>query len=410
MPPDLPRPPGRHRTVYSTGRKRLFGRKRSHVPSFAPHSSRSTYRSHGRGGRRWPKRVLIGAVVVVVLLLVMSVAGYAYIDSELGGIQRVAVTGLTPAKAGQPLDILLIGSDSRQCETTAAQAKAFGSKATQTGQRADTIIVARFLGSGQVELFSIPRDTWVPIAGTNGSAKINAAFNSGPSQLVATIQQNFKIPINHVAMVNFCGFPAMVNALGGITMDFPDPVTDPYTGLDVRQTGCQTVDGTEALALVRSRHLSYYADGKWNYDGMSDFSRIQRQQAFFRALLDKVRSAFPDPFTVNDFVNAAVQGLAVDKSFSSSSMIALGWHDHSLGASSLVTSLLPTTESVIDGEDVLLPAPTEDHAVIQAFLAGNTATFESALGRSTASPGHTSLVSSTVIIGHLDEPWNPYPC
>ena len=88
----------------------------------------------------------------------------------------------------------------------------------------------------------------------------------------------------------------MVNALGGITMDFPTPVKDQYTGLDVTTTGCQVVNGTTALELVRSRHLYYKnSNGYWEYDGLSDFSRIQRQDAFFRAVLAKVQRVHHQP-------------------------------------------------------------------------------------------------------------------
>ncbi len=73
-------------------------------------------------------------------------------------------------------------------------------------------------------------------------------------------------------------------------MDFPTAVKDQYTGLDVTQTGCQVINGVTALQLVRSRHLFYMnSNGYWESDGLSDFSRIQRQDAFFRAVLAKAR-------------------------------------------------------------------------------------------------------------------------
>lgn len=396
--------PGRRRNVYKVSRRRPFSGGSRRRRSSGPPGLHS--RAHG-GGRRWPKRTLIGLLSLVVVLILAGIGGYFYVWNELNSIPRVKVAGLTAVKSGQPTDVLMIGSDTRACETTAAQARAFGSKTTQTGQRADTIMIARFLSGGQVEMLSIPRDTWVPIAGTTVSAKINSSYNSGPGGLVATIEKNFHIPINHVMEVNFCGFPGMVNALGGLYMDFPDPVRDAYTGLDVTQTGCQNVDGSEALALVRSRHLYYYAHGAWNYDGMSDFSRIERQQAFFHALLSRVHSVIPDVFRLTSFVGATVKGLEVDSRFASNSMIALGWDYHSLSQSDLHTSVLPTTEAVIDGEDALLPAPSQDHTVISAFLAGNTSTFQSAL----APPGRkVGLASSEVITGNFVEPWNPYPC
>lgn len=404
MASDFGRLPGRQRSVYKASRHGLF-RRRS---AFGSHRGSRGPGGGMRGrGRRWPKRLLVGVCSLVVVLVLGSVAGFFYVDSELSSIPRLKVGYLDAPKPGQPLDILLVGSDSRSCETTAAQAKAFGSKTTQTGQRSDTLIVARLLGGGRIELLSIPRDTWVPIAGTNGSAKINASFDNGPSDLVRTVEQNFHIPINHVMMVNFCGFPAMVNALGGIYMDFPDPVRDAYTGLDVTHTGCQLVTGSEALALVRSRHLYYYSHGVWNYDGLSDFSRIKRQQAFFHALLSRAHSVFPNVFELGSFAGATTKGLEVDSSWSAGSMMAIGWSYHSLGDKDLYTSLLPTSPSVIDGEDVLLPAPGPDHTVIAAFLAGNVGRFQSALGGAQHADG---LVSSGVITGNFAEPWNPYPC
>ena len=85
--------------------------------------------------------------------------------------------------------------------------------------------------------------------------RINAAFNNGPDLLIQTIEQDLHIPVNHYVSVNFDGFQGMVDALGGITMNFPTEVKDSYSGLDVSQTGCQLVPGPTALELVRARHL-----------------------------------------------------------------------------------------------------------------------------------------------------------
>ena len=100
-------------------------------------------------------------------------------------------------------------------------------------------------------------------------------------------------------------------------MDFPTPVKDQYTGLDVTTTGCQVVNGTTALQLVRSRHLYYMnSNGYWEYDGLSDFSRIQRQDAFFRAVLAKVNASITSPLTINSFIGAAVGNLTIDDTLS----------------------------------------------------------------------------------------------
>ncbi|MGH9291564.1 MAG: LCP family protein [Acidimicrobiales bacterium] len=364
--------------------------------------------------------------------MLAGVGGYFYVNSKLGGIPRVAVPALTAEKPGQPIDILMIGSDSRAFVHTAAQQNAFGSSSTQTGQRSDVVIVARLIPTThRIEMLSIPRDTFVPIAGTGGSNRINAAFNSGPNQLVQTIQQDFKIPINHVMEVNFPGFAGMVDSLGGISLDFSMPVRDAYSGLDISHTGCQSVDGAQALALVRSRHLYYFDKGSWHYDGMSDWSRIRRQQAFFHALLDRIHGVFPDVFTLNSFLSAAIGNLAVDSRLSSGEMMSLGLKYHSLSASDLVTSVLPTTPSVSNGADVLLPAQPYAAAMVRSFLSAGSTT--SALGQTSPEPlsavstpgalrgphpqrallASSSAPPSNVVTDtpqSLPEPWNPVPC
>ncbi|HEV8064923.1 MAG TPA: LCP family protein, partial [Acidimicrobiales bacterium] len=302
MPSDLPKIPGPSRATYTArGSKRRLFKSRRHLPSFGG-SDAAVHHSHKR---RWPKRTLVGLVILVVLLVLGGVGGYIYANVKLGDIPRVTVSALTPVKAGQPVDVLLAGSDSRQCVTTPAGVKAFGSPTSQSGQRSDVIIVARFISGGQVEMLSIPRDSWVPIAGTSGENKINAAFNNGPNQLVETIQDDFRIPINHVIWTTFCGFQGLVDAVGGINLDFKYPVEDAFSGLHVTKTGCQLLDGAQALSLVRSRHLFWFntATKQWVQDGESDWSRIQRQQAFFHALLDQIHNSVPDIFKVNAFLD-----------------------------------------------------------------------------------------------------------
>ena len=201
--------------------------------------------------------------------------------------------------------------------------------------------------------------------------RINAAFNSGPDLLVQTIEQDLDIPINHYASVDFPGFSGMVNALGGVTMDFPTAVKDQYSGLDVTTTGCQVVSGTTALELVRSRHLYYMnSEGEWEYDGQSDFSRIQRQDAFFRAVLAKLNATGLDPLTINAFLGAAVTNLTIDDTLTKSDLFNLAEDFKGLSSSHLVTETLPTTSFVTDGgADVLQEAQPYAQNMINAFNA-----------------------------------------
>ncbi len=257
--------------------------------------------------RRWPRRTLIGVSVVVVLALILGGATWFYLGYRLNQIPRVIVKHLVHEKPnGAPINILLVGSDSRVfVGNNKKLQQQDGNPAVQTGQRSDVIIIVRLAPKTKgIEMLSIPRDTWVPIPGTGGSNKINASFNSGPSGLVATIEQDFHIPINHYVEANFPGFSNVVKALHGVYLDFPDRVKDVNSGLHVTKTGCQLVNGGQALALVRSRDLYYFKRGQWHYDGNGDFSRIRRQQAFFHAVIRRANSEITNPIAIS---NSSVQ-------------------------------------------------------------------------------------------------------
>jgi LCP family protein required for cell wall assembly len=352
------------------------------------------------------------------LFVLAGVGGWFYVNSVLGSIKRFKAPTLTAETAGAPIDILLVGSDSRAFVTEPGQAASFGSSATQSGQRSDVIVVLRLVPkTHQVEMLSIPRDTYVPIPGSGGSNRVNAAFNTGPSLLVKTIQQDFGIPINHVVVANFPGFEGMVNSLGGISLDFPDPVRDPYSGLNVPTTGCQTVNGKTALALVRSRHLYYWKDGAWSYDGMSDWSRIQRQQAFFHAVVNKLNGEFPNLLALNNFMQATSRDLEVDSGFSARNMISLAMQFRGVSSSNLATEVLPTYSSQIGGNDVLIAAQPYARQMISAFLSIGSTPHASGASSPRTTIAVAGLASSAppgqVVFDNpkdLPEPWNPKPC
>ena len=389
------------------------------------------------GGRRWPRRLLVGSVSLVVLLAILAVGVVVYARYRFDQIHKAKVAGLVPKVAGKPFDLLLVGSDSRAFVGTAAQAAAFGSRASQTGQRSDVIIVARIDPvTRQVTLLSIPRDTYVDIPGhvanVSGPNRVNVAFDNGPSLLVQTIEQSFHIPVTYYAEVDFPGFAGMVDALGGVYLDFRYPVRDAYSGLDMTTTGCQLVHGDQALALVRSRHLYYFESGRWNYDGLSDLSRIQRQDAFFRAVVSRLRGAVTNPIALNDFLGAAAKNVTIDQSLGESELVSLARIFHSFSTSELTIETLPTAPVTIAGQDVLAPAPTPDEQMISSFLAfGATTAAALSPAPGTASTGaqHTSAALASggvapvttlpgtplVAPGGIDyntqaEPWNPLPC
>ncbi len=328
---------------------------------------------HGPRRRSTGQRVLIGVNVFVALCLIGAGATFAYVKLRFGQIGHVHVAGITLQAVGQPMNVLVVGSDSRAV-LNPADAAHFGTTADAAGQRSDVIIVLHVdPASKQASILSFPRDLIVHLAGTNKTDRINSAFNNGPSQLVQTIQNDFNIPINHFVEVNFDGFQGLVDAVGGIRMDFPYPVRDNdngnnNSGLNIANAGCQQINGAQALSLVRSRFFQYYKDGSWHSDPLSDLGRIRRQHAFLHVLAAKAFSAgLSNPLTANALVSKAVKDVQTDPGLSISDVLTLARRFQSSDPNAVATYTFPTIEKP-PNLAVLYPDPALSQPVIDAFL------------------------------------------
>ncbi len=142
-------------------------------------------------------------------------------------------------------------------------------------------------------MFSIPRDTYVPIAcRKNAKAKINSAAAYGTNCVIDTVQQLTGINIDYYVKINFKGVVDLVNALHGIDVDVQKPDVNTFNGkvceqdsnrlfgkdLVCMEPGFQTLNGEQALAYSRCRHLYF----------TSDLARIKHQQDVVTALGQKV--------------------------------------------------------------------------------------------------------------------------
>ncbi len=308
--------------------------------------SRSPLRRSGRP--RWSarKKVVVSLLSVLILLVAVIGGGYGYLWYRFGQINKIHISDEVAAQSGAPFTMLVIGSDTRVGESSAA-AKAFGSASAVTGQRSDVDQLWRVTpATKQIQVVSIPRDTLVSMLPPDVSQygtynRINSSYNTGANQLVKTITANFGIPINHVVEVDFAGFEDAVNALGGISLDFPYPAKDAYSGLDITTPGCQRLNGAQALAVARARHYQYYENGYWHYDGTSDLGRIQRQDIFLKALMSAAKSKV-NPLTVNAFIGTLHEGITIDDGFGINELIGLALTFHSFDPAALGGQTLPT--------------------------------------------------------------------
>ncbi len=231
-----------------------------------------------------------------------------------------------PAQGG---NYLIIGSDSRAFVDNAAEAKAFGSAQSQTGQRADVMMVLHIDPATKSNfLVSIPRDLLVNFPG-QGIRQINSAFDSvdGPQKVIDLLRDDFAVNVQHYVQVNFKAFISVVDAIGTINVQFDNPTRDTFSGLNIPNPGCIALDGNTALAFVRSRHMETLnpKTGRWiDASPRADLDRIARQQDFIRKLASKASaSAGQNPLDAINIANAVVPKLSVDKQLTSDDILRL---------------------------------------------------------------------------------------
>jgi LCP family protein required for cell wall assembly len=298
-----------------------------------------------------------GVIILLVVCVGLAGSGYLYLRYELGRIKKVDIPGLASDDNTSVMNVLLVGSDSRENVSGDLVDATGKGQAGTSGQRSDTIMVLHIDPTQQkATILSIPRDLYVPIAGTSSKDKINAAFSlGGATKLVETIQQNLGIEINHYAEVDFSGFERIVNTIGGVKVYVDAPARDSNTGLDIPVAGCSQLDGFQALAFVRSRYYETYEHGQWLHGSNSDIDRITRQQDFIRRILSKaVSSGLSNPLTLNRLIGIGVANIQVDQAMSTKDITTLARKFRSLDANAVEMLTLPTTDSFAGSAQVEL--------------------------------------------------------
>ncbi len=317
-----------------------------------------------RGLPKWLKITILGLLAAATL---GALAVFWALDTgqdvlALAESDEEVVSELSEA-TGDALTFLVVGSDSRE----GLDDLAFFGQAG--GERGDVIMLVHLdQATGEARLLSIPRDLWVDIPG-NGEGKINAAYSyGGPSLMVQTIRENLGIDVNHYVEVDFLGFIAMVDELGGVEMSFPYPARDAKSGLSV-EAGSQTLDGEQALAYARSRKYEEYQDDRWVSVDASDLGRTQRQQEVVRAILTELKS--PGSIAeAGDIAGSMAKHMTIDATLADSSVASLAWDFRSLVTGSIDGQTLPVYGDTINGASVVRAAEPEAAATIDGFLSG----------------------------------------
>ena len=241
----------------------------------------------------WGRRIGIAIVVLLVMVLVWAVASFLAVRSgvreanaRLDDGTRATLAPDTGSLLSTTSVILLLGTD--HSETIADR---------QGARRSDSIMLVRTdPRRGRLTFLSIPRDLQVEVPGV-GTQKINAAAQfGGPALAIRTIRAFTGVRVNHVAVVDFGDFEELVDALGGITIDVPEPILSkrfdcPYPTEErcARWEGWRFAAGKQKMdgrrALIYSRIRVNQLD-----PAESDLTRGERQQAVTQAIMRRMLS------------------------------------------------------------------------------------------------------------------------
>lgn len=326
-----------------------------------------------RRRRTW---IITGMVAVALIVGVLG-GGYLYAQYRFASIPRLHVQHEVYPVPGQAFNVLEVGSDSRVGLTGTLAQQTGASTGQAAGQRSDVVKIMHVdPNAGTITILSVPRDTTVTLLANQSLYgkfnRINVNYGNGPSLLAQTITANFGIPINYTVQVNFAGLINAAEAIGGVYLNFPYPVHDSYSDLQIMHAGCQLVNGVQALEVARSRHYYYNIKGLniwpkdavnmtyaqlaqygWVYDGTSDFGRIDRQNAFLRAMISRVKGNLGNPIAMNNFLSKIPQGISIDDKFSLNQMIGLALKFRHFNPAAMTTYTLPTTSATVNGADLL---------------------------------------------------------
>ncbi|MHA5052749.1 LCP family protein [Streptomyces sp. SD15] len=329
-----------------------------------------------RGGRRRGLLKAAGVALAGVLVLSAAGAGWAYwhlnrniksvdINSALGDNRPAKVVSTPSASASASaaplpsgaLNILVLGSDSRSGEENAALGGG-----NSSGARSDTAMVVHIdEGRTEATVVSIPRDTLVTrpscptSSGGTTSVSYNAMFNSaysvgGPVCAVKTVESMTDVRMDHVIEIDFSGFADLVDALGGVTVTTDEDIDDDDSHLTLK-AGTHHLDGTQALALARTRHG--IGDG-------SDLGRIGLQQKLVKALLEQISSTslLTSPTKLYKVADAVTGSLTTDTGLDSlGELMKLGQSLKSLSSDEVKTVTMPVVTAPSNPNRVVADEP-----------------------------------------------------
>ncbi len=333
--------------------------------------------------RRERIRTITRAVVSIVAIVSVALTGvvWGYLRNTDAGFEQVAALDLDSDDVvdaeGQYGDetYLIVGTDTRAGASGEIGA---GTVDDAEGARSDTVMLVNIPADrSRVVAVSFPRDLDVTRPECEGfdnatntysgevypsaeGDKLNATYAlGGPKCLVKTIQKISGLQIGHFVGMDFAGFEAMVDEIGGVEVCTPEPLIDYELGTVLPNVGEQLIDGSTALNYVRARYVES--------EGNGDYGRIKRQQLFLSSLLRSALSnnVLLDPSKLNGFVNAFTRDTFVEN-VKTQDLITLGRSLQNVDAGEVTFLTLPTDGTNAWGNEI--PVESAIEALFTAII------------------------------------------
>lgn len=351
-------------------------RHRSSGPNIS--SSSPVPPSHAPG---FTIRHYVRTAIVLIVVAVIAFAGtfvYAsYLDLSntlnSAGIKSFGIDGDKNVDLHDqaPLDIVLIGQDSRE----GAQNQAVALNNLPDEHHADTTIIMQIPANRKyINLVSIPRDTIVNQPACETSRGIlparrgvmfnsifEAAYNKGgdvssaASCTVKTLKTITNLPLDQFIVVDFGGLREMINAVGGVNVCIPLPIYDPYTQLRL-PAGWLHLDGLQATQYARVRHGTGVGDG-------SDITRTARQQYLMKMLMRQIKkkNLITNSGELYKLVKAALESLQMSKGLANlSTLTQLAYSLRHIGPADIYSQTAPEMQYPLNPNRVIFsPAATD---------------------------------------------------
>jgi LCP family protein required for cell wall assembly len=355
-----------------------------------------------------PRKTTVFIVFNLVLALTTLAAGSGllYANWKLGSRKVIAIERpvIEQEEGGinltleddSPRNYLVTGADNYTCDDL--NTKGIG-KRDYMGARSDSLLVIRVdPRTKAVAMLSFPRDLWVRIGNGTNKGRINGAYDSkNPNLLIRTIKANFGIDIDHYVSVDLCAFKHIVDAVGGVRVNFRFKARDNSSLFRVdQQNVCLLLDGETALRYVRSRKYQWFnpAPGAWESDGGADYGRIARQQDFIKRVMKKsLAEARTNPRTAANILSAGLNNVITDDRMTPMMLLELADAMRDYDANATGSYTFPGTGKSVDNRSVIEPdfnSPTAK--AIMAVFQGKASVI-APTGTGTTVPGSTTATN-----------------